>query len=69
MKVADYFLSWGGFYKSKKVKKIKSEYLKLLQDKKFNSKLAKNIVIVCANLNFNYKDLSSRLCPMIILFI
>ena len=63
LKVADYFLSWGGFYKSKKVKKIKSEYLKLLQDKKFNSKLAKNIVIVCANLNFNYKDLSSRLQP------
>ena len=63
LRVADYFFSWGGFFKSKKIKKVKSEYLKLLENRKFNSKRAKDIVLICANLNFNYKDLSSRLQP------
>ncbi len=63
LKVADLFFSWGGFYNSKNVKKVKSEYLKILENKKFNNKFHKYIVIICANLNFNYKDLSSRLQP------
>ena len=63
LKVADTFFSWGGFYKSKKVRKIKSEYLKLLENLNIDNKLGKYITIILANLNFNYKDLSSRLQP------
>ncbi len=63
LRVADKFYSWGGFYQSDKIIKKKSIYLNFLRKKIKKNKQQKNILIVCANLNHNYKDLSSRLQP------